>query len=282
MSNVFNFRIRTLKSILLLIFFSIPVYFAIGNDETVSDRELLLLSIVTYHDIQGTDVSEIKDKNFEKKWFAGHASISELKGWEIVDSVINKNVKKMAGLSVITYKKGKNVVIAFRGTDSGFIRENWGYFISKHEHPQAKYVAQYINSLRKASFIDDDTNIYLTGHSLGGYLAIFALGVITGIEDLKGKLVKAVTFSGLGIGYLKDKAMKERLNNIGEDKLVNYAVKGDVIAQLGKHFTKIIYVKFILRPLKSLVGFLSITPHYPYSFFVQGSPFKNSSVPCPA
>lgn len=277
MKNIKKSKLKSLPHVFLLIFFFTFVCLARKSIQTVSERELLLLSIMSYNNNQNTNVSEtIIDNNFERKWFAGYGDISELKGWRIVDSIINTDAKKMAGFSVISYKKGKNLVIAFRGTDSGIVQENWGYFILNNEHPQAKYVNQYINNLKNVSFVNQETNIYLTGHSLGGYLATFALGKIMGINELKDKLVKATTFNGLGIGYTSDKAMIKRLSKIGPDKLVNYAVRGDVVVLIGRHFTKVKYLDFIPKSFDATMNFIS-GPHFPYNFLAQ-SPFLKNSI----
>ena len=263
-------KIKNLPIIFLLIIFSIPAYFSKKNENDVSNRELLMLAIMSYSNNQKQNVTEMIDEKFSEKWFAGYADVSELQGWETVDYIINTDLKKMGGFSVVLYKKENNLVIAFRGTDSGIVQENWEYFLANREHPQAKYVSQFIDSLKNASYIDYNTKIYLTGHSLGGYLATFALGKILGIRELKNKVVKATTFNGLGLGFIADKAMLKRLFDIPKNKLKNYAVKGDLVALIGKHFTKIKYLEKLKQAEDKLDPIR--TAHFPYNFLAQ-TPF---------
>lgn len=275
MNNVNVLKKRSVMIIISLFFFLIPTCFTKSLQSPVTDRELLMLAIMSYSNDQKEDVTQMQDDEFNSKWFAGYADPSELDGWKVVDSVINTDVKRMNGFSVVAYKKGKNVVIAFRGTDSGIIQENWGYFVLNREHPQAKHAINYINSLKNASFISYDTNIYITGHSLGGYLATFALGKILSIDSLKNKVVKTVTFNGLGIGYILDKAMLKRLSKVSEDKLVNYSVKGDAVSLIGKHFTKPIYADLVMPKLRNVPAKVLGNAHFPYSFFAKDTFSKN-------
>lgn len=267
-----NFRVR--KRILLLfvsVWFSlVPVFSVLGLAEGVSDRELLMLTIMSYKNNQKENTWEnTENEEFNLRWFAGYTNASELKGWKMVDCIINENLKNMGGFSVVTYKKGNNIVIAFRGTDSGVISENFEYIIPRREHSQVKYLIQYIDSLRHKSFIKNDTKIYIAGHSLGGYLAIYGLGKILKMKELKDKVVKVITFNALGLGYIIDKSIEKELSESAVSILFNYAIKGDIISIIGKHFTKLIYLDS-LKPKSSKTPVLvSGNPHFPYNFLGQ-------------
>lgn len=265
---------------ILMLFFSIiffaPFFQAKAYDNMVTDRELLMLAILSYDNAPQKDTSQMGNEKFNSKWFGEFGDPSELVEWETVDYIINKDIENMNGFSVVTYRKRDNLVIAFRGTDSGLVKENWKYFIARNQHPQAKYISGYIDRLKEYGIIQPNTKIYLAGHSLGGYLTIFALGQALLDEDLKDKVVRAVTFNGLGLGYIKDKALNKVLSNADKNLLVNYAVKGDVVSIIGRHFTPIKYVKLVLSKNKNMPAFVNGNAHFPYSFFHSRYFMKNS------
>ena len=96
MNNMYNAKLGILTSVFLFLFFPWSVCFATENKTSVSDRELLMLSIMSYHNEQNVDVADMtEDEDFRQKWFAGYTDASELKGWKMVDSIINTSIKKM-------------------------------------------------------------------------------------------------------------------------------------------------------------------------------------------
>lgn len=254
-----------------------PVFSVLCLGEGVSEREILLLAIMSYKNNQKENTWEnTNDEEFNLKWFGGCTDASELNDWKMVDCIINENLRNMDGFSVVTYKKGNNVVIAFRGTDSGIINENIKYIIPKKEHPQVKYLLQYIDSLKYKPFIKHNTKIYITGHSLGGYLATYALGKSLKMDELKNKIVKVITFNALGLGYIADKSIEDQLSKVNENILINYAIKGDIVSKIGKHFTKLIYLN-CLKPRSSKTPIIvSGNPHFPYNFLDQDLFLKTS------
>lgn len=267
MNNVIKMGKKVLAVVVLFFLFLSPMCFAKASKNQVTEMELLILAIMSYSNNQQRYVTHIQDDEFNAKWFAGYADPSELEGWKIVDIVMNRDAKKMDGFSVVAYKKENNVVVAFRGTGIDPIKANKGDIIFSREHPQAKHVINYINALRNASFTKGNTNIYFTGHASGGYLATFALGKSLSISELKGKVKKAVTFNGLGIGYIVNKTMLKNLLKVNPSQLVNYAVRGDKLSEIGKHFTKIIYVDLVNPKIDAVHQRVVGNPYFPYSFF---------------
>lgn len=267
MNSVTKMGEKALAVIVLFFLFLVPVCFARVNKNQVTERELLMLAIMSYSDNQQRYATHIQDDRFNAKWFAGYADPSELEGWKIVDVVMNRDTKKMDGFSVVTYKKENNVVVAFRGTGVDSIRANRGDIIFGREHPQAKHVMNYINTLRNAPFTKGNTNIYFTGHASGGYLATFALGKSLSVNELKGKVKRAVTFNGLGMGYIVNKTMLKNLLKVNPSQLVNYAVRGDKLSEIGKHFTEIIYVDLVTPKIDAVHQGVVGNPYFPYSFF---------------
>ena len=142
------------------------------DSEILSDRECAILSLVTYCNDQSSMNNILKSEEFTKRCAKAKVSKSELTGFKNVDSIINLRKFTGSSFSVNTYKKGNNVVVAFRGTDEGVIQENLSYLMSRERHEQAKYAKEYIDNLSNKEFVDENTKIYITGHSLGGYLAL--------------------------------------------------------------------------------------------------------------
>ncbi len=263
---------KILKKILLILALAcitLPIHYA-DEKNTLSEREVLGIATMCYSNIPIENFSDPKEeKNFNAKWFGGYSSPEEFSEFKIEDYVINKSKKNMSGFSAITYSKGDNIIIAFRGTDDGIIKENWEYIIPKRQHPQAKYVAQYIEKIEKSNLIGENTKLYITGHSLGGYLATYATGIILKSDKLKKHFVKTTTFNALGLGYISNNQIKENLKNIDKDKLINYKIEGDIVSLIGKHFTDFITLKNISAIDPETPFIVNKNPHFLYHFFNQ-------------
>lgn len=125
----------------------------------------------------------------EKYYFLNFAKTKELEneGWTIFDygttqtetgSKIEKileidNINFKGVFDAVTFKKGDNYVIAYRGTDYPDLLE-WiqdvGYAFNG-EHAEAAMAYQYASDVYDAIPKNKNTKIYVTGHSLGAYLA---------------------------------------------------------------------------------------------------------------
>ena len=104
--------------------------------------------------------------------------------------------------------KGENLVIAFRGTDEGGTvgpRSELLHDIQiSFNNDKVRYLAR--NQIKRilSSIVDGDKikNIYITGHSLGGYETYYAADEILSNDELefaRNKLKKVVSFNGPGI-----------------------------------------------------------------------------------
>ena len=89
-----------------------------------------------------------------------------------------------------------------------------------------------------------NSNIYITGHSLGGYLAQIGASEII-LNYNKNNLKKVVYFNGIGLKYNKliFWAKEEAMNSLVEyyngsksnPNLISYNIYGDVFSALGTH-----------------------------------------------
>lgn len=223
--------------------------FAAESDDNVSERELLILTVLSYSNKQTLNQNAILTAEFLNQYGLNSKMIhsDEISNWKVVDYEINDNNVK-SGFSVYTFQKGNNIVIIPRGTDGGVISENWRYLAS-NEHPQAKYMESYIRKLVPLLSSIKECKLYLCGHSLGGYLALYGTGVILQFPELHECFAKTVTFNGLGLGKHTNPAVLSELYKIEKNKIVNYRINGDIVSYFGNHITISISLNLINSPL---------------------------------
>lgn len=127
----------------------------------------------------------------EKYYFLNFAHAKELEdsGWKIYDYLSDKKESKLISkiqklvkddisfqgvFDVVTFKKGSNYVIAYRGTDYPDLLE-WLQDVAyalNGQHAEALMAYTYAQQIY-GEIVENDPNakIYVTGHSLGAYLA---------------------------------------------------------------------------------------------------------------
>lgn len=116
-----------------------------------------------------------------------YASIDEVNQWAIIDYVSEPTVDKIKDkrlFEATTFRLDNNIVIAFRGTDFPDLLEWFAdlrytvNYIKGYEEKASEYAKKIIKKYVDEYMIELQTNedakapkFYLTGHSLGGYLA---------------------------------------------------------------------------------------------------------------
>ncbi|GMB10253.1 MAG: DUF2974 domain-containing protein [Candidatus Improbicoccus devescovinae] len=266
---------------------SITLASDLNKKEDITDRHLLILSNIIYENSEPETVKELI-KNYKNHYEIPYKkpislfSSKEFKDLKIIQREINKTTERHRGFSAVTFQKDNNIIIVFRGSDQYF-RENVSYLIPKKEHAQAKYAIKYIKKLINMHVITQDTNLYFTGHSLGGYLALYASGVLLNMQikgdkitfikkndetkpypgdiDFKSCIKKIVIFNGLGLATSTNLKIKNSLLNI-KDKIYAYRLKGDPISLFGMHFSD--QIEFICPNIYDEV-------HNKYYYFLVGS-----------
>ena len=214
-----------------------------GDDPTpmkwnISYRDLALLAKASYFDLSADTLFSCipYDENvimFSKKISLAVGQLDELIGWKVIKTVNDP----ISGFQAAVYAKDNNIVLAFRGTEfelAQFVQDfivadgaafAWGI------NPQLIHVNQFVKSVCN-EFGHKYTNIYVTGHSLGGYLATMASDELVD-RGFDGKIRKVVTFNGLGLNSLGSlDIMWGNINKI-TDRVINYETHKDPVSKLG-------------------------------------------------
>ena len=180
----------------------------------VDSRTLAIFSALSYED--GTEakrrsgfygrIAGSRSEPGETYYFLNGASVKPggsdayVRDW-VVAEYENIDVPPLIGarFSATVYAHGDDVVLAYRGTDEKpeWNNDGLGYFANYTlEEPHAKLMA-----LRAARmYAAPRRNVYITGHSLGGYLA--QVGAAELIRDGRAdKLRSCEYFNGMGLDY---------------------------------------------------------------------------------
>lgn len=168
----------------------------------VSERDLLMTADISYLDLPSGFLPDLSTewKGKINAGYHGLADVDELRGWKLVDSIYNS----INGLQCMALVKDDNLVLAFRGSEKhnliDFIQD---FFLADFigistglnlQVPLAKYFTKDL--LRRYS----NHNIYITGHSLGGYLAQMASSEVVRLKQSH-RLDKTTIFNSPGLGF---------------------------------------------------------------------------------
>lgn len=236
-----------------------------AEKEEVTDREMAVASAMSYAPLrngktmaQCFDIAGIKSiskiVNYVNGKFNLHdyATLKEVDDWKVEGYSCLQGIRKN-GLTTFKLVRDNDVIIVIRGSNSptdAFDDIRYGITNSAR---QEKYIKEYIqDTLDQYAKKDGIYNFYITGHSLGGYLAqiggAYIEDTVNSNEKYKNlKLARIVDFNGMGINYLtalgkylnygnKNKII-ETLKKIGQDgRLIEYYTYGDVVSSLGVHY----------------------------------------------
>lgn len=223
----------------------------------------------------GIDLSGEEEDTYSYLFY-GLASTNEVADWKLVNySKFNTTVYKgNAQFTAMTFKRGNDIVIAYRGTDFDDIGD-WLQDICYGTIGYAgqELVAQDYARLVAEHYAKNNNNvkIYITGHSLGGYLAQIGGGVLAGDNNYSDNLKEVSYFNGMGLQFWANtvssltaslrnkynintdeyKQLKDINSNLNKiqistrdslknwknkgGKLVSYQINGDLISALGVH-----------------------------------------------
>lgn len=167
----------------------------------------------------------------------------EYRNWEI-SNVVSHNGKEESGFVAFTVDtKDGNKIAAFRGSEpmeNSLYRNDWknnattSYSLEAVQQEEAR---RYINSLK----LKEGEQLYLTGHSLGGNLALYSSFILP--ESMRDQLVSATTFNAPGFNAnvlnLHEDAIQE-MNRKGQ--LREFRNIYDIVPALFNNPSKGIYV----------------------------------------
>ena len=228
----------------------------------VDSRTLAILSALSYED--GTEAKRrsgfygeirgsVKERD-ERYYFLDGASVKPggsddyVRDW-VVAEYDNVDVPPLIGarFSDTVYAHGNDIVLAYRGTseDPEWLNDLGGFLTNfTLEEPHALLAALRVAKRYAAS----GKSVYVTGHSLGGYLAqVGAAGVIRkGYSD---RLKSCEYFNGMGLDYapwaqsttndtlftyVEERRLLKAYSDAG-GTLVLHRMYGDFVSPLGTH-----------------------------------------------
>ncbi|MBR0146119.1 MAG: VWA domain-containing protein [Eubacterium sp.] len=230
----------------------------------VGDRDMALFAIMAYEDGSkfvnkmfsssdlNTRLKDVVDMGYTS-FNVNSDDYGICNRWKII-AFQDVMVLPTEHFSCTIFECDDNIVIAYRGTNGEFME--WvdnilGYGVSGYHLEEA-----YASSVAKTvAEIFPYKKIYITGHSLGGYLS--QIGAASMIADRGVTPEKVVYFDGMGMNFLdatgvmKSAIFGERfavsaiahttyanaLKKYAEKKgrLLLYRVRGDVVSALGSH-----------------------------------------------
>lgn len=131
----------------------------------VSDRDLRFFQRLAYRSEEELRKIFSNDKEailkFNEQRLNSSADVTEIV--KVYDFVMQKNFKN--GFSASIFKNGKTAILAFRGTNDLSDAKSDGQIAISKKAEQAE------NAIEMYKYLKDYDSFYLTGHSLGGYLA---------------------------------------------------------------------------------------------------------------
>lgn len=239
----------------------------------VTDDQLRSIKSSTV--LLGLPLSDEEENTYDYLFY-GLASTNEVSDWKLVNyTKYNTTIMKgMAEFTAMTFKRENDIVIAYRGTDFDDIGD-WAQdlFYGLVGYAGQEGVAQDYARVVAKHYIDEDpnTNIYITGHSLGGYLAqIGGAALVEEDSEYRDNVKEISYFNGMGLKFWSNIGKKintntqsvfgidkNELNQLisdnssinviqnaaqnslrswkDEGKLICYHIKGDLISSLGTH-----------------------------------------------
>lgn len=234
----------------------------VNATKEVTDREMAIASAMSYVPLQKNKTMsqcfDIANKklisqvvNYVNSKFNLHdyGTIEELDDW-IVDDYSCLQGAKQNGLTTFRLKRDNDIIIVVRGSNSPVDAfEDIRYGIT-NATKQEKYLEEYIkDTMKYYSKKSGNYNIYITGHSLGGYLAqIGGAYIEENIDNYNNiKLARIVDFNGMGINFFtafgneynygNKKDTIDILKELGKDgRLIEYYTYGDLVSSLGVHY----------------------------------------------
>ncbi|MGO5092402.1 Mbeg1-like protein [Clostridium sp. LCP25S3_F10] len=201
----------------------------------LSDRQLAIFSKLAYSDLEssiGKTVKEIKNSkdNFNTAELQDWGNTEEVGDWKLIDAKDDTSYSK-ASFAASTYKLGNNIIVAYRGSESNLeLLSDIAILLNTHHEAGQAYA--YTKDAFKSNV---NSKIYLTGHSLGGFLALKTTQNSVKERDsqemnLYGSIEKTVRFNAPNYGIVFGEDSKNL--DVIKDKIINYRTEEDKVSLL--------------------------------------------------
>ena len=141
-------------------------------------------------------------------------------GYRVIDKAENTE----NGFYAEAYSNGKDIIIAYRGTDNNGIRGMFSDLANDNDMVRSQLPSQCIDAVRfydKVANNNKNSDITVTGHSLGGSNAEI-------VSAIRGAV--AVTFNAYGV-----RDMFTPYTRLKEDNIVNYVNEMDGVTMVNGH-----------------------------------------------
>lgn len=201
---------------------------------------------------------------------SSNAPGGNLNKWDVVDffessSLPTLKANKYGKVSAVTFKRGNDIVISYRGTDLTDILDwlavdvSYAVVNDSQQDAQVKNYAKYIANIYNGDG-QSKYNIYITGHSLGGYLAKIGASALLSLNNDNTvnnpyNLKRVVVFNAMGMFAFnrsqtapsnnqiatrdKLKAFNTAADGSRDDKMLLIRTYGEPVSALGVHYEQI-------------------------------------------
>lgn len=180
----------------------------------ISDRDLRFFMELAYRTSEELlAIFDTKDENainqFNANKLGGNADVRELINHWMFDGQMNRD----DGFSVSFFRNGSQVVVAFRGTNDKADYDDDIALMMAIQPGQVKNLTDVLKRMQESGYID----YYLTGHSLGGYLAQYFAA-----RDLMNnpQYIHSAVFNAPGISSSAFSGAEHRQTAKNKDELV--------------------------------------------------------------
>ena len=147
------------------------------------------------------------------------------------------NVFRELNFACAAFRKGNEIIIAFRGTNGkvDYITD-LSFVIKKLPSVTTRFARSFYDKI-KARY--KDCKISFTGHSLGGGYAQILSAQLVKDNDL----CSAITFNAPGTGYILNKQEKEKYKNELNALVSNYVIMNDFVGNFREHIGSTYYIQ---------------------------------------
>ena len=215
------------------------VIIPVNNDEKPKDKKENQLSDNNDNELLGAHFLSL----CASKAYLDNPSIG---GW----NVSHKPLYEKVNLYCVVFENEENVVFAFRGTplpsfnsikNSCNSIKDWkqtlSYYIGDNEdakHAQFEKLKEFVKNYMVGYVNENKKNIYITGHSLGGWLALMSYLELSSNSEytaysnqISAKIKRVVTFNSIGVSNSDTKLLNQyHIKN--PDKILNYYACCDI------------------------------------------------------